>query len=409
MILLKHIIQLSKQLAETQDPEEVLNTAMNTTIEIIGAELCYLVLIGENGQPLVQAASPSMGTRDFDTDDLSQSILFEVINQKEPIVIVDALSDDHYSEKSSVLNLQCRSVMCVPLTTRGEVIGALYVENRTITGAFRQEDLEPLVLFSNHVAVAIENARIVSDLEHRVQKRTAELEHSWEAAVEANRLRTTLLGQLTHDMRNSLAVANLSLDMLSMPRTGDLNERQQTLVERTVYATEQITALVSDLFALSKAELQSLDIHPVETDMNLFLKQAEKIGVGLPWRDGVKFVSAIEDNLPILNVDPVRLQQVLMNLLSNAQKFALTGQVELYAHMKDEQLVIGVKDTGVGIPAEHLPHIFERFKQFDSDAKQQATGGGFGLAICKELVEKHGGRIWVESTPDVGSSFWLTI
>ena len=405
--LLEHILQLSRQLAETRDIDQLLTMAMEETLQIVGADLCYLVLLEDGNELRFLARSSTQDHhRDQQADDLSRSIFDEVVQTREPLVVTDALSDELYATKSSIKNLQCRSVMCVPLMTRGEAFGALYVENRKIVGAFRQDDLELLILFANQAAVSIENAQIIANLEGIVAERTAELEQSWHEAIEANRMRTTLLGQLTHDMRNSSAVIRLSLDMLGNPRVGDMNPKQSQLTERSSLALEQLNALIENLFALSKSELQSLDIHPIDTNMNQFLHRMQEIGSGLPWRDDVTFRTEIAENLPTICIDPVRIQQVIMNLLSNAQKFTTQGEVRLYAQLNDaNELHIGVRDTGSGIPTDQQEHIFERFKQFDTDSARQAKGAGFGLAICKELVEKHGGRISVESTPGVGSDF----
>ena len=199
--LLTQILELSRQLAETHDIDQLLSLAMEQTLDIVGAELCYLVLRHDNGELEFRAKSTATETPE-EHDDLSRSIFDQVVESGEPIVIMDALNDERYHNKSSVIMLQIRSVMCVPLNSRGKTLGAIYVENRKVRGAFRKEDLQPLVFFANQAAVSIENAMIIASLEERVAARTAELESSWQEAVEANKMRTTLIGQIAHDMRN---------------------------------------------------------------------------------------------------------------------------------------------------------------------------------------------------------------
>jgi len=405
-ILLKRILEISREMAQTHDLDTLLQLAMEETLAIVNAEMGYLLIVSNANQVEFKIRAGNHLTPSNDSDTLSRSILDDVIQTQTPTVITDALSDDRYSASSSVQHLQIRSVMCVPLISHGDVLGAIYVENRTITGAFRQDDLEPFIFFANQASASIENAMMITNLETRVAERTAQLEHSWQEAVEANKMRTMLLGQLAHDMRSPATVINLSLQMLNNPQVSPLNEKQHTWVSRSSMALEQIINLIHNIFELSKYELQSLEIHKESIDLNDFLMRMTEIATGLPWEATVQFRHEIPANLPTIDIDPVRIQQVVMNLISNALKFTTTGEVVLYASIVEPSSVqIGVRDTGVGMPATVHEKVFERFQQFDIDMARQSKGAGLGLAICKELVEKHGGRIWVESTPGVGSNF----
>jgi signal transduction histidine kinase len=104
-------------------------------------------------------------------------------------------------------------------------------------------------------------------------------------------------------------------------------------------------------------------------------------------------------------IDPTRIQQVLLNLVSNAMKFTPHGTVTLYAGVLEDQVLIGVSDTGEGIPADKLDSVFERFQQLDANVTRRQAGSGLGLAISRELVEMHGGQIWAESKVGVGTDF----
>ncbi len=113
----------------------------------------------------------------------------------------------------------------------------------------------------------------------------------------------------------------------------------------------------------------------------------------------------------LMLIDPVRIRQVVLNLLSNAYKFTTQGSVMLYAEYRpdDKEVLIGVKDTGEGIAADKLDRLFKRFQQVDDNEERRRQGSGLGLAICRELVEMHSGRIWVESKPGIGSNFMFSL
>jgi signal transduction histidine kinase len=135
------------------------------------------------------------------------------------------------------------------------------------------------------------------------------------------------------------------------------------------------------------------------------------VGLGLPWPEGVKFNLDLPAELPHAKCDPVRIRQVLLNLLSNALKFTKQGSVTLCARYVPDraEVEIGVSDTGEGIPADKLDQLFQRYQQVDTDPQRRRKGVGLGLAISRELIEMHGGRIWVESRLGTGSSFLFAL
>ena len=185
--LLQHILEISRLTAETRDLSFLLNHIMDEAIALVGAERGYVVLVqpdGASGDPLdfcVQKGQDGQileGTQ----DQVSRSVLHQVVETGQPLVLRDALEDSEFGKVESVVALGLRSLMCVPMVLHGDTIGAIYVENRSSRGHFADGDALPLLLFANQAAVAIENARLFQSLqqahdrlEFRVQERTQEL------------------------------------------------------------------------------------------------------------------------------------------------------------------------------------------------------------------------------------------
>ncbi len=181
---LRRVLNISVQMNETHDAESLLHYVMDQVIELSGAERGFLVLVDEAGQMNLRVA------RGMAEDELaraqaeiSYTVLGEVAQSKKPVLLQDAMADERFSRQSSVLELNLRSVLCVPLLTRAELVGMIYADNRTVSGRFSQEDMELMVIFANQAASAIENARLYEELEawthtleQRVAERTAELE-----------------------------------------------------------------------------------------------------------------------------------------------------------------------------------------------------------------------------------------
>jgi len=306
----------------------------------------------------------------------------------------------------------------VPLISRGETIGAIYVDNREVRGRFNESDLQPLTLFANQAAVAIENATLNDELEKRVNARTRELEHalveiesSWTKAVEANRMRTEMLSYIAHDMRAPLNVVTLSLGLLQDEIPNRLSGTQREWVTKSIDAVDHVLRLANDLLDLAKIEAGGMKMYRETVTLGNFLQHVYQVGQGLRWPEAVAFRLESAPGLPTVHIDPVRIQQVVLNLLTNAIKHTSHGSVTLHARVEADrnEVIIGVTDTGDGIAQEDIDRLFERFGQIDGDLARRRLGTGLGLVICRELVEMHHGRIWVESTAGAGSSFLFAL
>lgn len=410
--LLADILTASLKMAETRVLSPLLDYAMQEAGRLVKAKRGYLVLLSPDGTLDFRVKyAPDDETETEPEKQISTSILYKVIETQEPRLIKDAVNDPNFSSSVSVKALQLRSVMCVPLISRGLTLGVLYVENRQEVGLFTPSDMATLSFFANQAAVCIENAMLNDDLEAAVEKRTAELrnalthlEKSWGEAVEFNHIRTTWLTNLTHDMRAPLSVALGALSLLAEDIDTFKGEEQQ-LIGSSLSALQYLNQLIENMFGLTQVEQGKLQLSRKPIKLPEFLGSVCRIAQQLPWHEGVELICEIPDDLPTINFDPTRIQQVLMNLLANALKFTHSGSVKIFAVEETSGVRIGVADTGDGIPDDKQAYIFDRFYQ----VQNKQSGSGLGLAISKELIEKHGGTIWVESTLGKGSTFQFTL
>jgi signal transduction histidine kinase len=417
---LLQLLDISRRMAETRELKPLLNYTMKMALALFNAERGYLVLAGQ-GEPLDFRVKIDRHGQELEHPEaqISSSILNKVIRQNQPLIINDAIFDPSFNAADSVRSLQLRSVMCAPLSTAtGTVRGAIYVENRTNANIFEDRSMELLTFFAAQAAVAIENAVLNEDLEAQVAARTVELEnamaqieHSWLEAVEANRLRTKILGNVAHDLRSPIAAAVSVLSALYEGMYGTMTEDQRNWIRRARQSLDHAVRLTRDVFDLTKAEEGRLEIYRVPTKLNDFLLEVFAAAELLPWTAGVDLEIDIEPELPKVCCDETRIQQVLINLLSNAQRFTKRGSVTLYArHLADEKMVlIGVRDTGSGIPPDAQEKLFQRFQQVSGDFEQRRRGSGLGLAICRELIERHFGQIGVRSEAGSGADFYFTL
>jgi len=418
--VLERILEISRRMAETRSLEPLLDYAMAEAIDLTGAERGYLVLINEGGGLDFRVKRDREGNQlEHAEDQISTSIFNQVISSHAPLVVTDALSDPKFGTAQSVLTLKLHSVMCVPLIARGTAIGAIYVENRSGIGIFSDEDAMPLTLFANQAAVSIENAILNDQLEQHVVDRTQELqgalnqlERSWQQAVEADRLRTEVLSYVAHDVRAPLNVAITALTMFTEGDFGDLTEEQSLWISKALQGTKHARALMNDVFDMARIEAGKMQLDIKPTRFGEFAKQIYDIGQGLPHPETVDLLLDLDPDLPeTVPLDETRIRQVMFNLISNAIKFTSKGSITIYAKpLPDERAILmGVRDTGEGIPPDKLETIFDRFTQADMNMTRRRMGMGLGLAICRELVMLHDGHIWAESPEGGGAEFNFTL
>jgi signal transduction histidine kinase len=206
-------------------------------------------------------------------------------------------------------------------------------------------------------------------------------------------------------MNAIIGYSKLMLDGLD----GELNEQQETDLQRVTTAADNLLGLINGLLDLSKIEagrmeinVEELDIAPLAEDViQLVRPQADAKGITLS--------SSVEADAPPVLADRARIRQVLVNLMSNAVKFTDTGGVSIGASSGDGWVTLSVSDSGIGISREAQAYIFDEFRQADASTTRKYGGTGLGLAISKRLVALHGGRIWVESNSSGGSTFSFTL
>jgi len=418
--LLENVLNISRHMAEIRALTPLLDYVVDEAMQLVGAERGFIVLLRPDGSLDFRVKRSFEGSEIPNAEvEISRSIFNQVINTGEPVLLYDAMNSPDFGRAKSVMGLKLRSIMCVPLASRGETIGAIYVENRAVKARFSKDDLLPLIIFANQAAVSIENAALNDDLEKRVAARTQELkqamlqiEESWAKEMEANRLRKEWLNNVTHDLRTPLSIAAGWLMLMQSTGIDNLNGQQRDWIKNATEAVDHTSSLINDIFDLSKLEVGGMALYPEAVNLTDFLQGVYEIGMGLFWPEEVEFKLDVSDQLPSLLIDPLRIRQVLLNLLSNARKFTNKGRVTIHARhlINQNEVLIGVADSGDGIPANKLDKLFDRFEQVeDEDIERQRRGSGLGLAICRALVEMHDGRIWVESTIGEGSNFQFTL
>lgn len=248
---------------------------------------------------------------------------------------------------------------------------------------------------------------------HIQQKIQDELVHANKRADEALQMKERFAANISHELRTPLnLILGFSEVMYKSPETyGDLY--WPPILRRDIYqiyrSSEHLLEMIDDVLDLSRYEMLDFSLSKEFVPISKTVLEAVEIGRDLFAGSGIRLETELEPDLPIVDIDVTRIRQILINLLKNARSFTAEGCVKVTAREEGDRIVLSVKDTGEGIPPNKLKAIFDEFYQVDQSRAHRRQGAGLGLAICKRLVEAHGGSIWVESTEGIGTEFFFTL
>ena len=289
-------------------------------------------------------------------------------------------------------------LVLVPLASKDHFLGLLgfLTKPPETVGEAKLTALGPL---SSQLAVALRNIQFTEEL----ARKNDELTH-------LDQLKSDFMATMSHELRTPLTSVIGYSDMLLSGVTGELNEKQGQFVESILKNGEHLLNLINDVLDLTKIEAGKLELNLEPVDLRSALLGVLPIVKPRAADKRIKISTFLPTDLPPVQADAAKLNQVLLNLLTNAIKYTHeSGNVSVEARPKEELVEIWVSDTGIGITQEDIDKIFHRFTQVDSSASRSQGGTGLGLAITKELVELHGGEIKVVSKLGKGSSFVFTL
>ena len=221
------------------------------------------------------------------------------------------------------------------------------------------------------------------------------------------------MATMSHELRTPLnLIIGFSTAMVEHPAMYDnqpLPQLYRDDIAEIRRSSKHLLGLINDILDLAKVEAGRLELHIKPISIDELLHEALKTGEGLLIGRPIRLQREFSPGLAPVLADEVRIRQVLLNLLSNASKFTDAGEIGLGARANEHELVVWVRDSGIGIAPEDQPRIFGEFEQVEHEESKQRGGTGLGLSICRWLIQMHGGRMWVESTVGKGSSFYFAL
>ncbi|MBI3159903.1 MAG: GAF domain-containing protein [Chloroflexi bacterium] len=301
-----------------------------------------------------------------------------------------------------VRTLDVRNVLVAPMLREERFLGAVFALNKP--GGFTDDDSRLLSVFASQAGAVIENTRLYAD----AQERARDLAKSLTKQEELDRLKSEFVQNVSHELRTPLAIIKGYIELLDSGELGSMPADYAEPVSIIRRRVDMLNKMISDLTALLETQnvglrTQMVDIRTLaEAQLADFSVVAEKARLNLKQQ--------ISPDLPPISGDPEMLRRIFDNLLGNALKFTpVRGTITVRLYLQGEEIILEVADTGSGIPENEQARIFERFYQVDGSSTRKHGGTGLGLALVKEITEKHGGQVGVKSRVNMGSTFRVTL
>ena len=396
--VLERILRISQILTSTLQLEPLLQTITQAATELTDTEAGSIMLVDKNtGQLRFEAACGSKREEvKRVTVPLEGSIAGWIVRESKPLLIPDVRQDPRfYTQVDETTDFETRSILGVPLQVKGKVIGVLEALNKTGDGIFTQDDMQTLSTLAAHAAIAIENARLVT-----------EIQKAYEELSELDRLKSDFVAIASHELQTPLTIILGYASFLKEEATGAASEQLDIVLRSAL----RLRSLINDMINLRHIETGEAELELEQLSLNELVTTITAEFASLAEAKKQTISIKLASQLPMVKADRQKLHLVLANLLSNAIKFTPEGGgVQAEVEAKENEVWVAVRDTGIGITPREQERIFDRFYQVEPSLTRRFEGIGLGLSIAKGMVELHGGRIWVESVEGMGSSFTFAL
>ncbi|MEJ2555476.1 MAG: GAF domain-containing sensor histidine kinase [Anaerolineae bacterium] len=395
---LERIVKVSQILNSTLSLEPLLRIIIQSATELTHTEACSIMLLDKRTGELRFTHSigeGSEGLRDM-TVPLDNSIAGWIVRKRKPLLIRDAKNDSRWNPQiDRTIDFDTRSILGVPLKVKDEVIGVMELLNKVGEQGFVQDDIQIANTLAAQAAIAIENARLLD-----------ELQQAYDELAELDQLKSNFVSIASHELRTPLSVILGYASFLREEVSGEAGEQ----IDIVLQSAMRLRSIIDDMVNLRHVDTGQAQLERDIFSMTVLISDvAGEFDQLAKAKQQILRVDLPEDQLKI-DADWQKIYLVLANLLSNAIKFTPSqGRVQVSAQRKGEELWISVMDTGIGIPERDYDRIFDRFYQVEPSLTRRYEGMGLGLSVAKSMVELHSGRIWVESVVGKGSRFTVVL
>jgi adenylate cyclase len=402
---LRALGDVSQAVNSTIDLQTVLSTIVAKAVQLSGTEAGTIFVFDEASQEFKAHANYGMDevliaeVKDRHIR-LGETMVSQAALQRRPMQLADAKQDTSSLVLDVIQRAGFRALLTVPLLGADRIVGALVVR-RKVPGEFPKHTVDLLQTFAAQSVLAIQNANLFTEVEEKSRQLELASEH-----------KSQFVASMSHELRTPLnAIIGLTEMMVAnAARFG--TEKAQEPLQRVHRAGTHLLSLINQVLDLSKIEAGKLELSPEAVNLVPLIDDVIGTARQLAEQNKNRLVVEVSEDHGVLTVDPMRLRQILLNLLSNACKFTQQGEVALRVRKVADGrnwVEFEVSDTGLGMTVDQQAKLFEEFTQGDASTAKRYGGTGLGLAISRKLARMMGGDVTVTSEPGKGSVFTVRL
>lgn len=420
------MLSFVEHITESEGFEPALLTFTQHLTEIIHNDNLRVLLLDKDGDLYrLKSSEPFDPLRDkpwgnflyqVNGDNNKIPVIQEMLESARSVEITNTRTDTSF-DHTALLHLDISSIYIIPLMDRNKLYGMMVAISQHTARSYSGRQKRLAELFVRLASPTLKNRLLLRGMESDIFEKDLEIMHQngkLEQLVSEmytrEEQRNKLLGELSHELRTPVTAIKGSIDLMLHETVGPLNELQQELLHMSDQAAERLLARINELIQFSKLSDFNLKLQLDWSDYSAALKRSiDMFSIMFSKKDQL-----IDVNIPnelSVRCDIERIDQVMLNLLSNAHKYTASGgKISVTVNYEDGQVITCVADSGIGIPPENTETIFERFYRLpEHRGRLDVSGSGLGLSIAKWIVEQHGGSIWVESEVGSGSRFYFSL
>ncbi|MCK4800762.1 MAG: GAF domain-containing sensor histidine kinase [Anaerolineales bacterium] len=379
----QQLINISCDLASELDLNILLSKIVDAACEVSDAEEASILLYDPHKNTLYFQAATNLDSllKRGLVVPLEKSIAGWIVTNQEAVIVDNPQKDKrHFNDIGKITSIECKSLLGIPLLSKGKVIGVLEVINKK-GGAFTKEDQDVLLALGGQATVAIENSRLF--------------------------LQSDSIGEFVHEIRTPLSALSAAAHLLKSNRVHE--DQKKKMIDILESEIQALSNMSSSFLDLSRLESGRKQYNVIEFNIRDLLIDCHEIINNETQKLNLQFELELPATLPRIRGDRKQLKQAFINLLNNAVKFNKDeGEILLKAHQGKDLITIVISDTGMGIPEEEQSKIFEKFYRVSSH-RDQVPGTGLGLSVVKQIIQGHGGEISFTSEVNVGTTFTVTL
>ncbi|MGH4117800.1 GAF domain-containing sensor histidine kinase [Clostridium sp.] len=392
----------------TTDINDIFNGLIKSLHGIIAYDAAISISISDHKFNLMASfgCEGKISLNSYMQDDKFIFLIKKVLENKEPYYIVDLKKIEYtkYNAEFQLLLYHMRSLLIIPIINSENIYGVIIILNHK-KYAYNKIQIANAFSFTSKVGIAIENASLFQKMK------------------DMDKMKTNFLSTVSHELRTPLTSIIGFTEMVKRKFEGQIVEELDLTREKNQSSIikirrniniilsegERLSNLINDLLDISRMEAGKFSLNMREINIEEIITQVITLTNPIIRDKSLQVIQNIREPLPKIMADKDKLMQVIINLISNAIKFTDEGCIVCTARRVQENIIVSISDTGVGIKEEDKKYVFEKFSQVGDHFTSKPCGTGLGLAICKYIIEEHGGKIWVESEIAKGSDFSFSI